>query len=416
MVLMVPTAVYVHLKLPRMRRVLDFVTILPIVIPPIVLILGVLKAAPLWLKSSPYLLSLVYVILALPFVYRSLDAGLSAIDLKTLVEASRSLGGKWVSTLWHVLVPNLRSAMLSSIVLTIALVLGEFTMASLDLWTTIPVWIYQFEQSDAHISTAASMLALVGTWLLLTFIVSIDRSQSRRSREKGRPVVIYDPGTAPRRATWRRHEPAGRARPSSSTGSSGSSARPVRWTGSRLSIAPGEFVALLGPSGCGKTTALRVLAGFERLDGGRVVVDGQDLANVSAQKRDMGMVFQSYSLFPNMNALNNVAYGLAHAPPALARNGARRQRSCSSWSVSPTRPRSTRTRCPAGNSNGSPWRGRSPSSRGCCSWTSRSRHSTPRSAPSCATRSARCSCGSRSPPCSSPTTRKRRSRWPIGSV
>jgi putative spermidine/putrescine transport system ATP-binding protein len=80
--------------------------------------------------------------------------------------------------------------------------------------------------------------------------------------------------------------------------------------GFSLSIEPGEFVALLGPSGCGKTTALRVLAGFEQPDAGRVVVDGNDLANVSAQKRDMGMVFQSYSLFPNMNALYNVAFGL----------------------------------------------------------------------------------------------------------
>ena len=80
--------------------------------------------------------------------------------------------------------------------------------------------------------------------------------------------------------------------------------------GFSISIEPGELVALLGPSGCGKTTALRVLAGFERLDKGRVVLDGEDLANLSAQKRDMGMVFQSYSLFPNMNALNNVAYGL----------------------------------------------------------------------------------------------------------
>ena len=80
--------------------------------------------------------------------------------------------------------------------------------------------------------------------------------------------------------------------------------------GFSISIEPGEFVALLGPSGCGKTTALGVLAGFERLDGGRVVVDGEDLGRVSAQRRDMGMVFQSYSLFPNMNALNNVAYGL----------------------------------------------------------------------------------------------------------
>jgi putative spermidine/putrescine transport system ATP-binding protein len=77
-----------------------------------------------------------------------------------------------------------------------------------------------------------------------------------------------------------------------------------------LSIEAGQFVALLGPSGCGKTTALRVLAGFERVDSGRVAVDGKDLLHVSAQKRDMGMVFQSYSLFPNMNALNNVAYGL----------------------------------------------------------------------------------------------------------
>ena len=80
--------------------------------------------------------------------------------------------------------------------------------------------------------------------------------------------------------------------------------------GLTLSIEPGEFVALLGPSGCGKTTALRVLAGFEQPDSGRVVVDGNDLSNVNAQKRDMGMVFQSYSLFPNMSVLDNVAFGL----------------------------------------------------------------------------------------------------------
>jgi putative spermidine/putrescine transport system ATP-binding protein len=80
--------------------------------------------------------------------------------------------------------------------------------------------------------------------------------------------------------------------------------------GFSLSIARGEFVALLGPSGCGKTTALRVLAGFEKVDSGRVIVNGSDLSDVAAQKRDMGMVFQSYSLFPNMDALNNVAYGL----------------------------------------------------------------------------------------------------------
>jgi putative spermidine/putrescine transport system ATP-binding protein len=80
--------------------------------------------------------------------------------------------------------------------------------------------------------------------------------------------------------------------------------------GFSLNIAPGEFVALLGPSGCGKTTALRVLAGFERPDAGKVLVDGKDIVHVPAQKRDMGMVFQSYSLFPNMTARDNVAFGL----------------------------------------------------------------------------------------------------------
>lgn len=80
--------------------------------------------------------------------------------------------------------------------------------------------------------------------------------------------------------------------------------------GLTLTIRPGELVSLLGPSGCGKTTALRVLAGFETPDAGRVVVDGKDMGHVAAQQRDMGMVFQSYSLFPNMNALDNVGFGL----------------------------------------------------------------------------------------------------------
>jgi putative spermidine/putrescine transport system ATP-binding protein len=91
--------------------------------------------------------------------------------------------------------------------------------------------------------------------------------------------------------------------------------------GFSLDISPGEFVALLGPSGCGKTTALRVLAGFERPDSGRVLVDGSDVSPVPAQRRDMGMVFQSYSLFPNMNAVDNVAFGLR-----LRRQGARQRR------------------------------------------------------------------------------------------
>ena len=77
-----------------------------------------------------------------------------------------------------------------------------------------------------------------------------------------------------------------------------------------LTIESGKFVSLLGPSGCGKTTALRIIAGFERASSGRVLVDGKDVSNVPASHRDMGMVFQAYSLFPNMTAMENVAFGL----------------------------------------------------------------------------------------------------------
>ena len=94
--------------------------------------------------------------------------------------------------------------------------------------------------------------------------------------------------------------------------------------GFSISIAPGEFVALLGPSGCGKTTALRAVAGLEQLDAGRVLVGGDDITHVPPHRRNLGMVFQAYSLFPNMNALENVAFGLEvrRVPPAQRRQRA----------------------------------------------------------------------------------------------
>jgi putative spermidine/putrescine transport system permease protein len=182
LVLMVPTTVYVHLRLPRLRRLLEVVTILPIVIPPVVLIIGVLQIAPASLKGTPNLLGLEYVILAMPFAYRAIDAGLRALDLKTLFEAASSLGAGWLTTLWRVVLPNLRTALLSAVVLTVALVLGEFTMASLDLYQTFPVWIVNFEQSSGPVSVAASLLALFVTWLLLMAIVT---AASRGARRRG---------------------------------------------------------------------------------------------------------------------------------------------------------------------------------------------------------------------------------------
>ncbi|MFC4945911.1 ABC transporter permease [Pseudonocardia sp. GCM10023141] len=179
LVLMVPTAIYVHLRLPAVQRLFEGITILPIVIPPVVLIVGVLQVSPGALKGTPYLLALEYAVLAMPFAYRSLDSGLRALALKTLVEASRSLGGGWFTTLFRVLLPNLRSALLSATILTIALVLGEYTMASLDQYETFPVWVVVFDQDNAHVSVAVSLLALLGTWVLLIGISLIDRRRGR---------------------------------------------------------------------------------------------------------------------------------------------------------------------------------------------------------------------------------------------
>ena len=178
LLLMVPTAIYVALRLPRVQRLFEGITILPIVIPPVVLIVGVLDVAPGQLKGTPYLLALVYAVLAMPFAYRSLDSGLRALPLTTLVEASRSLGAGWATTLFRVLLPNLRSALLSATILTVALVLGEYTMASLDQYETFPVWVVVFDQADARVSVAVSLLALLGTWVLLMLISLVDRRRT----------------------------------------------------------------------------------------------------------------------------------------------------------------------------------------------------------------------------------------------
>jgi putative spermidine/putrescine transport system permease protein len=187
-VLMLPTSIYVHLRLPKVRRLLEGLTILPIVIPPVVLIVGVLEVSPGFLKSTPYLLALEYVVLAMPFAYRSFDAGLRAFDLHTLVEAAQSLGAGWRQTLWRVLMPNLRTALLSAIVLTVALVLGEFTMASLALYQTFPVWIVNFDQTSGPISVAASLLALFVTWV---FLMAITLIAGRSRRSGGTEVSLF---------------------------------------------------------------------------------------------------------------------------------------------------------------------------------------------------------------------------------
>ncbi|HEV7977345.1 ABC transporter permease [Amycolatopsis sp.] len=189
LILMVPTVSWVHLRRPKLRKLVEGISLLPLVIPPIVLVNGVLvvfRDVPEVISGTPVILVLEYVILALPFTYRALDAGLTAIALPTLVEAARSLGASWPAVLLRVVVPNIRSAVFGAAFLNLALVMGEYTLASILLMDTFPVWTVSTGQSEAGVSVAVSLLSLLVVFLLL-FVLSM--VTGRRHREVTAPIA-----------------------------------------------------------------------------------------------------------------------------------------------------------------------------------------------------------------------------------
>jgi len=175
----VPTAVWVRLRLPSVAGLLETVTILPIVVPPVGMAAGLpfVQAnlnTPLFnaLFSSPIsALTPFYVVLAVPFAYRAVDNGLAAVPLRTLVEAARNLGAGLPTALLRVVLPAIRSAVLGSAFLTLALVLGEVVIARILLYTnTFPVAVVVVGQSQAGVSVALTLASLVLTWLLLLLV------------------------------------------------------------------------------------------------------------------------------------------------------------------------------------------------------------------------------------------------------
>jgi putative spermidine/putrescine transport system permease protein len=189
--LVLPTTVLVRLKLPKMTIVMDIITILPIVVPPIVLAAGLSEmqeSAPLWMVKLFFnhpitCLVPIYTVLAMPLVYRSISNGLRAIDLHTLVEAARSLGCGWPSTLFRVVLPNVQTAVLGGMFLTIAIVLGEVVISSQMLYTTFPVQMLETAQSEntPGIPVALSLVALLFTFLLLFSLTFLARRHGRTS-------------------------------------------------------------------------------------------------------------------------------------------------------------------------------------------------------------------------------------------
>ena len=296
--LLLPTALWVHLRAPTARGLVEVLSVLPYIVPPIALVVGVTGAfrelAPWFIRSDLSLIPF-YTLLAMPFTYRALDAGITAIDLRTLVDAS-ALARRGV---------------------------------------------------DDH--DVPSARAEHGQRPDLVGLPHRDgrprRVHHRQPAAEGDPADVQPADLPTRGAGWLRPRPAAAVRvhalagsdhaahpPSQHHGGDGDRAcrsggvavastlefHAVRKTfGSTvalesfdLALEPGELVCLLGPSGCGKTTALRVAAGFEHPDAGRVAIGGADVVRVPAHKRNIGMVFQSYSLFPNLDVRSNVAFGL----------------------------------------------------------------------------------------------------------
>lgn len=192
--LLLPTQLLLHLRFPAVRGLVEIITLLPLVFPPIVLVVGVrdvysnvhsgpAQSALQYINdpSHPLLLVFLYVMLAMPFVFRTLDAGIRSIDIRVLVEAGQNLGGSWPTVLLRVLLPSLRSAVVNSAFLCFALVMGEFTIAQIMSYSKpFPVWLYQLPTNSGHVQAAVSVFSLALVEALLLVIGALNWRSTHR--------------------------------------------------------------------------------------------------------------------------------------------------------------------------------------------------------------------------------------------
>lgn len=203
--LMVPTVVYLQLRAPRWRPLMEIVCTIPLVVPSIALAAGLVAVLrhlagygrgswPTRISQAiqnpdlPLVLIGSYIVLSLPFVYRSLDAGLRAIDLRTLVESARSLGADETTILRRVILPNLKGPVTFCAFFSAALCLGEFTMAVTLGYRTLPVWLTQIAGSDFRASISMSLLINVMTWTLL-IATTLLAGRTGTTRGRSRPTT-----------------------------------------------------------------------------------------------------------------------------------------------------------------------------------------------------------------------------------
>jgi putative spermidine/putrescine transport system permease protein len=181
----VPTIYWVHLKVPRLRPVIAFLALIPFVVPPIVMVVGLLdvyKGTPSWFYAKPWgFLVAAYVILAFPYMFFSLDAGFRSIDVHTLTEASQSLGASWPATLVKVILPNIRAAALAASFLTLAIVMGEFTIANLAAFQTFPRFLQYVNETKAYPAAALTLMSFALTWGAMLSLLLVGRKRGTRA-------------------------------------------------------------------------------------------------------------------------------------------------------------------------------------------------------------------------------------------
>jgi putative spermidine/putrescine transport system permease protein len=185
-VLLVPTMIWVRLRVPKVSRIIEFLCLLPLTIPALVIVVGI-SGVYAWvtylLGDSALTLTFAYVVLVLPYAYRSIDSALAAIDVTTLSEAARSLGASWFTVISRIVFPNILSGVLSAAFISVALVLGEFTFASLLHFDTMPVALAAINKTEPATAVAGALASIIVVSALLLGLSFLGRDSRTRNED-----------------------------------------------------------------------------------------------------------------------------------------------------------------------------------------------------------------------------------------
>ena len=328
-------AAYVMVKTNnRITRALEEFLVIPLAIPGLAIALALLISYGGFteFRKSWLIILTGHVLFTLPFMIRSVIAVMASMDIQGLEEGASSLGAGFWRRFFSVIVPNAKTGILAGSLMAFTLSVGEFNltwMLHTPLTKTLPVGL-----ADSY----ASMRLEIGSAYTIVFFIMIIpllmAMQWVATRAQGKKPIREDaPGQDGPAALPKERRPMN-SKPTTGT-STGTSitlkncaktypGNTMALEPTDLSIAPGQTVVILGPSGCGKTTTLRIIAGLESPDaGGLVHFNDKNVTHIPIEKRKVGMVFQNYALFPNMNVTENIGYALKVR--GMEKSGARKR-------------------------------------------------------------------------------------------